>query len=262
MNYSITSSRRIQIPLVASTFVLVLVALPLANSLNVIDSLTVQGTTNLNTVSNSTNAAIGSSNYLGSGVSSSIAVGSNNYIVGPAVGTVVAGTGNAVETATKSGVFGKDHYVSGSQTLVGGTLNGVEGTYGFSYGFTNWVAANATSAMAGGQYTIANGVASAALGNYTMANGTASTSLGNNTKAYSFASVAIGQYNAKAPTSSDEDTNTQARTTWRGQDTLFVIGNGTGSGATPRKNAFLVTKDGTIIIQKQGDISMGSYTAP
>lgn len=261
MNYSITSSRRIQLPLVASTLVLLLVALPIASSLNVTDSLNVQGTSNLNTVNNSTNAAIGSSNSLGTGVLSSLAVGSNNYIVSPAVGTVVAGTGNAVETATKSGVFGKDHYVSGSQTLVGGTLNGVEGTYGFSYGFTNWVGANATSAMAGGQYTIANGVASASLGNYTLANGTASTALGNNTKAHSLASVAIGQYNAKASASSDEDTNTQARTTWRGPDTLFVIGNGTGAGATPLNNAFLVKKDGTIVIQKQGDISMGTFTA-
>lgn len=237
--------RRSRIPLVGSVLMLLLAALPVARSLNVTDSLNVQGSTNLNIVTNSTNAAIGSLNHIDGGVSSSLIVGSSNYLVAPAVGTIVTGTGNAIETATKSAVFGKDNYVSGSQSLTAGTLHFVEGSYGFAYGFTNAVGPTATSAMAGGQLTNANGVASA--------------SLGSNTVAHSFASTAIGQYNAKASSTSDEDINIAARTTWRGQDTLFVVGNGTGTSSAQRSNAFLVKKDGTIIIKKQGDIPMTGF---
>lgn len=243
MNHPLPPLRPALLPLAAASLVLLLAALPLAHSLNVTDSLNVQATASPNTMVNSTNAAIGVSNSLGAGVSSSLVVGSGNYLVSPAVGTVVAGSGNAVETATKSAVFGRDHYVSGSQSLVGGSLNGVEGGYSFSYGFTNWVGANATSAMAGGQYTIAKGAASASLGHYTTA--------------HSFASVAVGQYNKKA--ASDEDTSAAARTSWRSQDTLFAVGNGT---ATVPSNAFLVKKDGTIVIKKQGDIPMTGFEVP
>ena len=41
---------------------------------------------------------------------------------------------------------------------------------------------------------------------------------------------------------------------------LFVVGSGTGTGSTPRKNALEVRSDDKIIIKKQGDVEMGIYS--
>jgi len=42
---------------------------------------------------------------------------------------------------------------------------------------------------------------------------------------------------------------------------LFIVGNGTGTGGTPRTNALRILEDGTVLIQPKGDISMGGFQA-
>jgi hypothetical protein len=68
--------------------------------------------------------------------------------------------------------------------------------------------------------------------------------------------MVIGQCNAVV----GGDADGAARYTWRPGDSLFVIGNGTSS-STP-SNALEVKKDGSIKMQRQGDILMGDFTAP
>jgi hypothetical protein len=72
------------------------------------------------------------------------------------------------------------------------------------------------------------------------------------------ASVVIGQNNALVA----NDAEAAAQTSWRGGDSLFVIGNG-ADGGTP-SNALEVLKNGTVTIKTvpaQGGIDMGVYDA-
>jgi hypothetical protein len=85
-----------------------------------------------------------------------------------------------------------------------------------------------------GQSTTASGIASTAMGASTTASGQASTSMGSTTTAKSFAETAIGTYNTSyTPTSTSAFSAT---------DRLFVIGNGTSSGAL--SNALVMLKNG------------------
>jgi hypothetical protein len=171
--------------------------------------------------------AVGSSNYLYSGGYGSIAVGSSNYLTG-----------------YNNFAFGGSNSVSGQHAMVVGQSNSASGPYSFTYGYSNQVPSTASQAMAGGSYNIAEGQNSVALGRFVTA------------KTYS--SMVIGQYNLTAANESDA----AAKNSWRPADPLFVIGNGTSS--SDKKNALVVTKDGTVTINKvpaKGGISMGIYTS-
>ena len=80
--------------------------------------------------------------------------------------------------------------------------------------------------------TRADGVNSLAIGVNTIATGDSSVAMGYGTKSQAISSVTIGHYN-KANSSESTDENY-----------AFVIGNGTGSSDTLRKDAFTVKFDG------------------
>ena len=42
---------------------------------------------------------------------------------------------------------------------------------------------------------------------------------------------------------------------------LFVVGMGSGTGTTPRKNAIRVREDGTLLVRPSGDLSMGGFAS-
>jgi hypothetical protein len=110
-----------------------------------------------------------------------------------------------------------------------------------------------------GQYATAFG-GSAAYGQYSTSLGTAfamgdySTAIGPYGVANAYGSVVIGQYNVVQGNSS----------AWVPTDDLFVIGNGQSNDAP--SDALKITKDGSmvtsgpVIIQPQGDLSMGQFT--
>ncbi len=89
----------------------------------------------------------------------------------------------------------------------------------------------------------------------TSAMGNSSFAIGNDLLANSYKEIVVGTFN---------DTSIyqgMSATTWQITDTIFVVGNGTSSNA--RSNAFIVYKNGDIIIPKaQGDVSMGRYGRP
>ncbi len=97
--------------------------------------------------------------------------------------------------------------------------------------------ANGISSTAMGINSRANDVASTSMGIATMANGYASTSIGFASIANGTASMAIGQYNDPII---DELNTTQAAIP------LFIIGNGTGLGLTPRSNVLVARDDGRV----------------
>jgi hypothetical protein len=88
-----------------------------------------------------------------------------------------------------------------------------------------------------GYYANASNGDSIAIGSYTVASGLRSTALGYSTTARAYASTVIGQHNA---------VDTPNATQWVWTDPLFIIGNGTGSGATniSKSNALVVYKNG------------------
>ena len=103
-----------------------------------------------------------------------------------------------------------------------------------------------------GSLTSASGLVSTAMGNSTTASGYYSTAMGEATTAPSYAETAIGRYNT---------TYTPASTTaWNTVDRLFVVGNGTGTGANS-SNALTITKDGTMNINDAYDMPTADGTA-
>jgi hypothetical protein len=93
------------------------------------------------------------------------------------------------------------------------------GSYATSFG-------NLTNAT--GQYSLAGGV-------FANADGNISTSIGNGTSAPSYVETVIGSYNV---------TGGETAGSWVATDPLFVIGNGTGSGA--KSTAVTVLKNGKV----------------
>lgn len=169
----------------------------------------------------------------------SIALGSGNNMGGSnaGFGSIAAGSSNTLIGYYKW-AFGSSNTVSGANSMAIGFTNNLSGGRSLGYGSNVQAASTATNALAGGEQTIAYGKNSVALGYYTTAP--------------SYGSVVLGQYNQSA--------GGQNTGSWVNSDQLFVIGN--GSSGSP-SNALEVKKDGTLIIPKrQGDISMGSFTAP
>jgi hypothetical protein len=97
------------------------------------------------------------------------------------------------------------------------------------------------------------GGASTAMGSWTIANGDASVAMGQGTTANWYGSLVIGRWNV--PSATIDPTN------WWDSEPVFVIGNGTD--ADHPKDAFVVKKNGEVVISKrQGDILMGDFGTP
>lgn len=187
----------------------------------------------------------------------------NCYVIGARFSLSVGEM--AVAQGENSAAIGKD-----SRTLASDSL--AVGKYSYAYGASsvamgNSVVANGASAFAAGSGAqtantaavalnagIAAGAYSTALGQ-SSASGTASVSMGSATAPAAY-SVAVGRFNKTVNINGGAVNGTG----WADADPLFSVGNGTGSAAQQRKDAFVVYKDGRIRIDRpQGDILMGDF---
>ena len=119
-----------------------------------------------------------------------------------------------------------------ASTAMGGGTN-ASGDVSTAMGVFTTASGPVSTAM--GAYTTASGEYSTAMGSFTIASGSRSTAMGEFATAPSYAETAIGRYNT---------TYTPASTTaWNTADRLFVVGNGTGTGANS-SDAIVVMKNG------------------
>lgn len=223
----------------------VLALLPhLARSYDINEGLRVGNMATSNSAVGYSSLVLGSYNSSGYG-DNRLTVGNGNTLTCySGAGTIAVGSYNYL-VAYNGFMFGNSHMnTSGSNSMLTGSANSCASYNAFSYGANNQISSTAAGAMAGGSYNIAEGENSVALGRFVSAK--------------TFASVVIGQYNATGTAEDDYS----AKYSWRPTDPLFVVGNGTA--VTP-KNAMVITKDGTVTIDRvpaRGGISMGSFTAP
>ena len=213
----------------------------LARSFDVTDGLRVGASASTNEASST---AIMLGYYNTNPSPAAAAIGWYNSLGGPnyGYGSLAVGCYNTLSGYTAF-AFGHSNIVYAMDSMGLGSYNTVAGASSLAFGEGCMTASSGRQSLAGGHYNYAVGDSSAALGYYTSA--------------YSHASLVIGRYNQPV---GDESTNSAAATSWRNQDSLFVIGNGTSNSS--RNNVFQVSKDGTIKMQRQGDILMGEFTAP
>jgi hypothetical protein len=155
---------------------------------------------------------------------------------------------NVRATNSYSTALGYAAYASGQYATALGYTSTASNSYATALGNTN--TASGESSTAFGPSSTASGKASAtfnfgstasgeaatAFGNTTTASGKAALAAGERTTAPSFSETVLGRYNTTyTPLST---------TTWNSADRLFVIGNGTASGAT--SNALMILKNGNI----------------
>ena len=173
----------------------------------------------------------------------SVALGMNS--LASATGAIAMGGGTSLGQYSFSGGQGK---AIGRSSIAFGEGSTASGDY---------------STALGGE-TNASGYSSTAFGEGTQAVGDYSTAFGYYTTAQAFGSIAIGSLNVAQGNS----------TTWIPTDDLFVIGNGNPDTWEP-SNALVVKKNGDttingamtvtgrskILVEPQGDLSMGSFTA-
>ena len=170
-------------------------------------------------------------------------------------------------TGTYSVAIGYENTASGDRSFVGGISSissgsnsiafgaGAAATGAFSSAFNDGTAIGSYSfacnqSTASGIYSFscnqgtASGSCSFAAGQGVIASGDNSVALGLNLEAYGTQEVAIGSF------------STSYTPTGTTTDRLFVLGNGTSTGA--RNNAFSVLKDGTATFDKT--VKTGGYT--
>ena len=153
-------------------------------------------------------------------------------------------------TNMNSTAWGKSTIASEEFATAWGEGTMASGNYATAFGFhTAASGENSTTfgrnSNAIGDYSTAFGEYSKALGNYstawgqrTVASGHNTTAIGDSTIAATFHSASIGTYNLSNITS---------------DGTLFVIGNGSGTGLNPRSDAFRVDEDGNVTAS--GDVT-------
>ncbi len=178
------------------------------------------------------------STMVASGSYSVISGGYNNMASGS--GSVISGGVENFATAGTSLVSGgyRNTAQNNYAAIVGGQVNNITAQYGFiGNGYRSDVFGNYASVL-NGQFNIASGANSSVLnGNSNIASGDHSAAMGYSVTAPAFAQTTVGQYNMP--------TGTENLTSWIATDPLFVIGNGTGSGAS-RSNAVTVLKNGKV----------------
>lgn len=190
----------------------------------------------------------------------STAMGNNTTASGnhsTAMGFQTTASGN-YSTAMGNNTTASGNY----STALGGYGTTASGNYSTAMGYSTTASGGVSTAI--GYNTLASGLYSTAIGNSTIASGLNSTAIGYNniasgyistamgstntasgdisiamgvyTTSPSYAETVIGQYNTSyTPISS---------TIWNSADRLFVVGNGTASGATA--NAVTVLKNGNV----------------
>ena len=156
---------------------------------------------------------------------------------------------NTTASGSISTAMGSNTMASGLFSTAIGSMAIASGNYSTAMGTNATASEGYSTAM--GTFTAASGVYSTALGTNTSASGSYSTAMGANTSAPSGFETAIGRYNTNY---------TPASTiTWNSADRLFVIGNGTGSGA--ESNALIIYKNGTMNINDAYDMPTADGTA-
>ncbi len=137
---------------------------------------------------------------------------------------------------------GNYSFASGSYTTASDDGATAFGDYSTASGMSSTVIGSANTAsnswaVAIGQGNIASGNTGVALGSGSRALSTYGVALGRQATADSYAQVSVGRNNLP--------TGTESATTWVATDPIFVVGNGTGTGAS-RSNAMMVLKNGKV----------------
>jgi hypothetical protein len=214
---------------------------------DVLDGMRIGSSATNNILSSTSSVMIGQYNS-GAGPSG-LAVGSSNVLGNPywnayASGTLAAGSNNKTG-GSNSVAFGASNNTIGIQSMAAGYMNTSVAASSIALGECN--STNGIGSVALGRWNIANADSSLSTGWHTTAWGNYSQAGGFFTNANSYSSVALGQYNAAMGTETVPAEVTAARTTWRGSDSLFVIGNGTGD--TARSNALALKKNGELTLK-------------
>ena len=109
-------------------------------------------------------------------------------------------------------------------------------------------------------------MASVAIGEDAKATGDHATAVGEGTVGEAFREIVLGSFSQSLAPADPVEATTSA-TTWRPEDTLLTVGNGRddqdtdgdGSPDVEPSNALVILKDGTVLINPSGDISMGDF---
>ena len=158
----------------------------------------------------------------------------------------------------------------GYNTTAPGFVSTALGNNTTAYGYASTALGNNTTALGSvstalGNNTTASGIISTALGSECTASGTyavamgylstasgsSTTTMGANTTSKSGYEMVVGRYNT--------DYTPASTTGWNAADRLFVVGNGTSSGAL--SNALTIYKDGTMNINDAYDMPTADGTS-
>ena len=120
-------------------------------------------------------------------------------------------------------------------SVVMGNSSYTRGDYSTALG-NNSTTSGSYSIVMGNNYSYAGGDYSMVLGNASETEGTYSIAFGSNVTAQSYGELVVGQYNVVQGDTGD----------WNTADDLFVVGNGTSSGAL--SDAFVVKKNGDVYV--------------
>ena len=200
----------------------------------------------------------------------------------PALHALRAG-GNSLDTVATIGpystAFGIYSSASGPYSFAAGNYGTASGANSVSFGgyasgtdsFAFFGSAWGVNSIALGNGNVA-GPRSTAIGNNTWASGTQGVAIGIDSSAYGTNSIAIGyeaqegSYGAIALgsyiTGCSENGGSVNSTSWVSTDPLLEVGNGTGTGSTPRSDALVVYKNGNAVFSPPPGTSSCTVAAP
>jgi hypothetical protein len=174
--------------------------------------------------------------FASAGADYSVAIGSGNYtsgIASAAMGYSTQSSGFASTSVGRSTIAqGLNQFVIGSFNIASGTPH--SSWTEFNAGFPTW---NPNDEI----FIVGNGVSDACRSNALTVKKNAATGIGTGIVTTTASQTVVGKYNDNS------------------LGGLFVVGMGTGTGATPRKNALRVREDGTLLVRPAGDLSMGGF---
>lgn len=161
-------------------------------------------------------------------------------------GAVRGGNTPITPIGTNSVGFGLGVKASGSRSAAFGLSTLAEGDNSFVANEGNQAKAQSSSAF--GKSNIADDSNAFVLGETNKANGNNAFVQGNNNLSTSYSETVLGYYNAITQGAGDTGTNgtTGNITDAEGSDPLLQVGNGTSGGATGRRNALIILKNGKV----------------
>jgi len=172
------------------------------------------------------------------------ALGANAAANNP--GSYAIGYG-AQTSGDHSYAFGNSAATSANYSVSIGS--GASATALYSYAIGRTASATAQSAVALGYSTVGSGLYSLATGRETTSSGDYSATFGYKTVAPWYMSFVTGRYNSYPGTLPSQS--------WTPTEPLFVIG--AGNSDIDRSNAMTVLKNGAVLINPTGDLSMGDF---